>query len=43
MAAEVSREILTEEEEYADSEYRKFLKEKHKYTDFDEFCRSEGI
>jgi len=31
------------EEEYADSEYRRFLKEKDQYMDFDEFCRLEGI
>jgi hypothetical protein len=30
-------------EEYADAEYRKFLKEKNKYVDFDEFCREQGI
>lgn len=43
MATEVTREVLTEEEEYADAEYRRFLKEKDKYVDFDEFCRQEGI
>ncbi len=44
MAAEVAREVLTtKEEEYADAEYRRFLKEKDKYVDFDEFCREEGI
>jgi hypothetical protein len=43
MAAEVVREVLTKEEEYADAEYRRFLKEKEKYMDFDEFCRREGI
>jgi parvulin-like peptidyl-prolyl isomerase len=43
MAAEVAREVLTKEEEYADAEYRRFLKEKDKYIDFDEFCRQEGI
>ena len=43
MAAEVAREILTEEGEYADAEYRRFLREKDKYVDFDEFCREEGI
>jgi hypothetical protein len=43
MAAEVvAKEILTDEE-YADAEYRRFLKEKDKYVDFDEFCRKEGI
>ncbi len=36
-------EIPSEEKKYADAEYRRFLKEKHKYTDFDEFCREEGI
>lgn len=36
-------EILSEEEEYADAGYRRFLKEKSKYMDFDELCRSEGI
>jgi len=30
-------------EEYADAEYRRFLKEKDKYVDFDEFCREEEI
>jgi hypothetical protein len=43
MAAEISREVLTKEEEYADAEYRRFLKEKSKYVDFDDFCRLEGI
>lgn len=43
MAAEVSRDIISEDEEYADAEYRKFLKEKEKYTDFDELCHEEGI
>lgn len=43
MAAEVAREVLAEEEEYADAEYRRFLREKDKYVDFDEFCREEGI
>jgi hypothetical protein len=43
MAAEVvAKEILTDEE-YVDAEYRRFLKEKDKYVDFDEFCRKEGI
>jgi hypothetical protein len=42
MAAEVAREALTDEE-YADAEYRRFLKEKGKYVDFDEFCRKEEI
>lgn len=42
MAVEVSQKILSDEE-YADEQYRKFLKEKAKYTDFDEFCREEGI
>ena len=42
MAAEVVRKILTDEE-YADAEYQRFLKEKDKYVDFDEFCRKEGI
>jgi hypothetical protein len=31
------------DEEYADAEYRKFLKEKDKYVDFDKFCREEEI
>jgi mRNA-degrading endonuclease RelE of RelBE toxin-antitoxin system len=31
------------DEEYADAEYRRFLREKDKYMDFDEFCRQEGI
>ena len=44
MAAEVvAKETLTDEEKYADSEYRRFLKEKHEYKDFDEFCRQEEI
>jgi hypothetical protein len=43
MAADITEEVLTEEEKYADSEYRKFLKEKDKYLDFDEFCRQEEI
>ncbi len=43
MAAEVAKKILTDEEKYADAEYRRFLKEKDKYVDFDEFCRREGI
>jgi hypothetical protein len=42
MAAEIAREILTDEE-YADAEYRRLLREKDKYMDFDEFCREEGI
>jgi hypothetical protein len=42
MAAEVAREALADEE-YADAEYRRFLKEKDKYVDFDEFCRKEEI
>jgi hypothetical protein len=42
MAADVTKETLTDEE-YADAEYRKFLKEKDKYVDFDEFCREEEI
>ena len=42
MAAEIAREILIDEE-YADAEYRRLLKEKDKYMDFDEFCRKEGI
>jgi hypothetical protein len=44
MAAEVvAKETLTDEEKYADAEYRQFLKEKDKYVDFDEFCRQEKI
>ena len=43
MFEEVAREILTNEEEYIDAEYRRFLREKDKYVDFDEFCRQEGI
>jgi hypothetical protein len=43
MVEEVAREILTNEEEYIDAEYRRFLREKDKYVDFDEFCRQEGI
>ena len=42
MAAEIASEILTDEE-YGDAEYRRFLREKDKYVDFDEFCRQEGI
>ena len=42
MAAEIASEVLADEE-YADAEYRRFLKEKDKYMDFDEFCRKEGI
>ena len=42
MAAEIASEVLADEE-YADAEYRRFLKEKDKYMDFDEFCREEGI
>jgi hypothetical protein len=42
MAAEIASEILTDEE-YADAEYRRFLREKDKIVDFDEFCRQEGI
>jgi len=42
MAAEISSEVLTDEE-YADEQYRRFLEEKDKYMDFDEFCREEGI
>jgi hypothetical protein len=41
MAAEIVREVLAEEEQYADAEYRRFLKDK--YKDFDEFCREKGI
>ena len=42
MAAEIANQVLTDEE-YADAECRRFLKEKNKYMDFDEFCRKEGI
>lgn len=42
MAAEIASEILTDEE-YADAEYRRFLREKDTYMDFDEFCREEDI
>ena len=42
MAAEIAYEVLANEE-YADAQYRRFLKEKDKYMDFDEFCREEGI
>jgi hypothetical protein len=35
--------ITPQEEEYADSEYRRFLKETDQYMDFDEFCRQELI
>ena len=43
MSDDIAREVLSKEEEYADAEYRRFLKEKDKYVDFDEFCRQEGI
>lgn len=43
MAAEVTQKALIGEEEYADAEYRRFLREKDKYVDFDEFCRKEEI
>ena len=43
MAAEITREIQTEEEAYADAEYRKILKEKSQYKDFNEFCREQRI
>lgn len=43
MAAEVAREVLIDEEEYADAEYRRFLKERDSYIDFDDFCCKEGI
>ena len=47
MAAEVAKETPVEaastDEEYADAEYKRFLKEKDKYVDFDEFCRQEEI
>ena len=42
MAAEIANKVLNDEE-YADAEYRRFLKEKDKYVDFDKFCRREGI
>lgn len=42
MAAEIAREVLTDED-YADAEYRRFLREKDTYMDFDEFCRKESI
>lgn len=42
MAAEIANQVLNDEE-YADAEYRRFLKEKDKYMDFDEFCQKEGI
>lgn len=42
MAAEIANEVLPDDE-YADAEYRLFLKERDKYMDFDEFCRKEGI
>lgn len=42
MADEIANEVLADEE-YADAQYRRFLKEKDKYMDFDEFCRKEGI
>ena len=42
MAAEIANKVLNDEE-YADAEYRRFLKEKDKYVDFDKFCRKEGI
>jgi len=42
IAAEIASEVLADEE-YVDAEYRRFLKERDKYMDFDEFCREEGI
>ena len=42
MAAKIASEVL-DDEEYADEQYRRFLKEKDQYMDFDEFCREEGI
>jgi hypothetical protein len=38
----MAAEVLTDEA-YADSEYRRFLKEKDKYVDFDKFCCQEEI
>jgi hypothetical protein len=35
--------VILSDEEYADAEYRRFLREKDKYVDFDEFCQEEGI
>lgn len=35
--------MAADDKDYADREYRRFLKEKEKYVDFDEFCRSEGM
>ena len=43
MAAEVSGEVVIQDEEYANAEYRRFLREKDKYMDFDEVCLQEGI
>jgi hypothetical protein len=43
MAAEVVTKGTLTDEEYAEAEYQKFLKEKDKYVDFDEFCREEEI
>jgi hypothetical protein len=43
MAVEIAGKVLTKEEQYADAEYRRFLKDKDKYKDFDEFCREQGI
>lgn len=35
--------MAAEDKDYVDREYRRFLKEKEKYVDFDEFCHSEGM
>jgi hypothetical protein len=43
MPAEIARDVLTKEEQYADAEYRRFLKDKDKYKNFDDFCREQGI
>jgi len=43
MAADSAKSVLDKDEEYVDAEYRKFLEEKDKYVNFDEFCREKGI
>ncbi len=35
--------MTAEDEDYADEQYRKFLKENDKHVDFDKFCKEEGI
>ena len=42
MAAEIASKILTDEE-YADAEYKRFLREKDQYISLDEYCAKRGI